>query len=286
VYHRLSLAIAASYLLLNGSWFLGNKYDSPIWLCKTQEYVFQSGTLFNMAAMTAISFYIFYMIKEKALPPPKTLSPYVVFLFVYAVISIIASVSLDTASLFCYTDQGGKSRLVDGDASAPLYKRLGYWIAYIFPSAAMNAFNLFGFFFNIVYIFSHQHGVLMPLLRRLMANNFIIMMMYIPAAVIFFCTTEEKFLRIGSALVSSGGVFFSLAYFYFAVWVDEIMTFPAWCCVKEPISASYSWWTTTNGTGTTGLTSGASYSRLANGSNLDESLFDLKSTMSEDSAMM
>lgn len=239
--------------------------------------------------MTAISLYIFYMIKKKALPPPNSLKPYVVFIFVYAVISIIASVSLDTASLFCYTDQGGKSRLVDGDTSAPLYKRLGYWIAFVFPAATLNAFNLFGFFFNIVYIFSHQHEVLLPVLRRLMANNFIIMMMYLPAGVIFFSTSEVTAVNIGSLLVSSAGVLFSVAYFYFAVWVDEIMTFPSYCCLKEPASRE----SEDDGMRTT-IDNGTILSRREARSSSDtscrefssgyinESAFDLRSTMTED----
>jgi hypothetical protein len=178
--------------------------------------------LFNLAAISSISLYIFYMIQKQSLPPENKLRPYVVSLFVLAIGAVVISVSCDTAALFCNTENGGNSRLVGKDSGVATYIKVVYVIAFVIPASVMNIFNLFGFGLSLYHIYTHVREIL-PLLRRLIANNFIIMMLYIPAAILFFSTTEQIAMNISSLLVSIAGVFFALSYFYFSIFVDRIM---------------------------------------------------------------
>jgi hypothetical protein len=144
-------------------------------------------------------------------------------------VALIASVCGDTASLFCSTEKGGNSRLVDRDGSVEMYVKVVYVIAYIIPNGCMILFNLFGFGVSLWHIYTHFREIL-PFLRRLIANNIIIMMLYIPAGILFLVTSHGTALNIGSLLFSSAGFFFSISYFYFTICVDKLMQFP---CVQH-----------------------------------------------------
>ena len=191
-----------------------------------QEYAFQGGALFNLAAVSAISLYIFYMIQKECLPPPRVLRPHVISLFAMCVVAVIISASCNTASLFCDSFNGGNSKLVDRNGSVPTYVKVAYIIAFAIPAGAMNVFNVIGFGISIHYIYFNVREIL-PLLRRLIVHNLIIMMLYIPAAIMFFATSNTLATNIGSLMVSSAGVFFSISYFYFAIYVDKLMPTPA-----------------------------------------------------------
>lgn len=172
------------------------------------------------------------MIQTKSIPPPGVLRPHVVALFSMCIVSVVISASCNTASLFCKTTQGGNSKLVERDSSVATYVKLAYLIAYMIPAGVMNIFNLVGFGISSCYIYVNVREVL-PLLRRLMVNNLIIMMLYIPAAALFIATTNDIAMRIGSLLISSAGVFFSISYFYFSIYVDKLMPNPFLCLIQS-----------------------------------------------------
>ena len=188
--------------------------------------MFQLGTLFNMAAISSISLYIFYMIQTKSLPRSGQLRPYVLSLFAMCFVLIMICICTNTASLFCDTHHGGSSRLVYGEDGVSLQTRMGYIFAYVIPAAVMTLFNLVGFGVSIMYYVKQHARDILPLLQRLTANNMIIMMLYIPGTLMFFTTDDITMVNIGSMLFSSSGGFFALAYFYYTVHVDKVMLLP------------------------------------------------------------
>lgn len=173
------------------------------------------------------------MIQKKSLPPSGALRPHVISIFSMSIIAVAISASCNTASLFCNgTDEGGNVRLVDRDSSVAMYVKVAYVLTYVVPAGAMNIFNVVGFGISLYHIYTNVREIL-PLLRRLIVNNLIIMMLYIPAAVLFFATTNDMAINIGSMLIASAGVWFSIAYFYFAIYVDNLMPFP--CLVSSDV---------------------------------------------------
>ena len=99
LFHQLSALLAFSDLIQCSAWFFGCQSDQSNWLCYTQAYLFQAGTLYKAAIICLITGVVFYTFQTGVI---INLNNNVVkAYFVFTNVLLLISLSLNVAELFC-----------------------------------------------------------------------------------------------------------------------------------------------------------------------------------------
>jgi hypothetical protein len=213
-WHQIVALIAFFSILQSSSWFIGPRYERETNLCKIQEYIFQTGSLYQGIISLVMCATIHHTMIAGRIPKWTQVLVWPSI----GLICIVASISCNTATMFCKFNSQHELKSVG--RSSPLFVPLvGYWCSYLGPLAIFVGISALYTVSSMRHASRIQDAAISKVARQLIMFPAMMSVCATPLVCWFLVvvvTGEERpreLILVGAVLASSSGTLIAVFYY-------------------------------------------------------------------------